>query len=142
MAGGESTPGGPALQGARGPPLSPFNAGFRLVAGSVAEDRFFFASEDTLASTISRFNHYVALAELRDVVCSNLGAFEGSVLAIQAGLGFGVLLRDVFPQMPLAQITLIENPDFGHVDFQVNPDHNHLLDRPIAQWLKGDVTQD
>lgn len=128
-----------------GPPASPFNAGFRLVAGSVAEDRVFFASEDILASTISRFNHYVALAELRDVVCSqagdmtftgNLGAFQGSVLAIQAGLGFGDLLQDVFPLMPNATITLLENPDFGHVDFQVNPDHKHLLDKPIAQWLK------
>lgn len=134
-----------------GPPASPFNAGFRLAAGSVAENRFFFASEDILASTISRFNHYVALAELRDVVCSqagdttftaNLGAFQGVVLAIQAGLGFGALLQDVFPLMPLAQITLLENPDFGHVDFQVNPDHKHLLDKPIAQWLKGDVPQD
>jgi pimeloyl-ACP methyl ester carboxylesterase len=136
---------------APGPPASPFNAGFRLVAGSVAEDRFFFASEDILASTIRRFNHYVAVAELRDVVCSqagdatftgNLGAFQGSVLAIQAGLGFGALLQDVFPLMPNADIALIQSSDFGHVDFQVNADHQHLLDKPIAQWLKHDVGQD
>src|SRR5262245_33826544 len=38
------------------------NASFRRVAGSVAENSFFFASEDILASTISRFNHYLALA--------------------------------------------------------------------------------
>src|SRR5262249_50151031 len=97
-----------------GPPASPFNAGFRLVAGSVAENRFFFASEAILASTIDRFNHYVAVAELRDVVCSqagdptftsNLSAFRGSVLAIEAGLGFGALLQDVFALMPHADIT-------------------------------------
>jgi len=134
-----------------GPPASPFNAGFRLAAGSVAEDRFFFASEDILASTISRFNHYVAVAELRDVVCSqagdptftgNLGAFDGAVLAIEAGLGFGALLEDVFPLMPLADITLLQNPSFGHVDFQVNPDHDKILDQPVIQWLKHNVAQD
>jgi pimeloyl-ACP methyl ester carboxylesterase len=134
-----------------GPPASPFNAGFLLVAGSVSENRFFFASEDILASTISRFNHYVALAELRDVVCSqagdptftsNLGAFDGAVLAIEAGLGFGALLEDVFALLPLADITLLQNPSFGHVDFQVNPDHETILDEPIIQWLKHNVARD
>jgi pimeloyl-ACP methyl ester carboxylesterase len=134
-----------------GPPASPFNAGFLLVAGSVPENRFFFASEDILASTISRFNHYVAVAELRDVVCSqagdptftsNLGAFDGAVLAIEAGLGFGALLEDVFALLPLADITLLQNPSFGHVDFQVNPDHETILDEPIIQWLKHNVARD
>jgi pimeloyl-ACP methyl ester carboxylesterase len=134
-----------------GPPTSPFNPGFLLAAGSVAEDRFYFASEDILASTISRFNHYVAVPELRDVVCSqagdltftgNLGAFDGAVLAIEAGLGFGALLQDVFALMPLADITQLQNPSFGHVDFQVNPDHETILDAPIIQWLKHKVARD
>lgn len=131
-----------------GPPTSPFNAGLQLVAGSVAEDRLFFASEAIVASTITRFNHYVAVAELRDVVCSQAGdttftshlpAFTGSVLAIEAGLGFGALLEDVFPLMPQAEIVLLQNPDFGHVDFQVHPNHKQLLDTPISQWLKHSV---
>lgn len=131
-----------------GPPASPFNPGFRLVAGSMAEDRFFFASEVILASTISRFNHYVAVAELRDLVCSqagdttftsNLGAFDGAILAIASGLGFGALIEDVFPLIPQAAITLLSKPAFGHVDYQVSPQHKHLLDQPLAHWLRHEV---
>jgi hypothetical protein len=36
----------------------------------------------------------------------------------------------------------LEHPDFGHAEFQVNPAHQHLLDKPMARWLEGDVPQD
>jgi hypothetical protein len=66
---------------------------------------------------------------------------DGSVLAIGAGLGFGALLDDVFALMSLADIILLQNPNFRHVDFQVNPDHKKLLAKPITQWLKYIVAQ-
>ena len=114
--------------------------------GSLAEDRLFFASEERIYENIlATFNNYTPFVTARDVSCSlagvetdyvdNLGAFQGAVLAIGGGRGFGPYLDD-----QLAQFTgtmdkvLILEPEFGHIDHFMTPDHREFAEKPIFDW--------
>ena len=89
-----------------GPPQSIFPTGFVLVAGSVSENRFFFASENRINSQVLHFNFYTANGTIRDVVCSfagdpsfvsHLASYTGPLLSFQLGRGFGTLANDPLP---------------------------------------------
>jgi len=57
------------------PPLSPTTPrpGYQFLAGSVAEDRFFFANESLIHASIAEFVDYVANRTIRDVSCGLAG---------------------------------------------------------------------
>lgn len=127
-------------------PISMPTPGYIQMNGSLAEDRLFFASEERIFENIlDRFNNYTPVVVARDVSCSlagietkygdNLGAFQGAVLAIGAGRGFGPYLDD---QLALftgtTDKTLLLEPDFGHIDHYMTPDHREFAERPIYDW--------
>lgn len=129
-------------------PVSMPVPGYVTVAGSFGEDRFFFASEDRLLeNVVGTFNNYVPNALVRDVSCAlagvdathtgNLGAFNGSVLMIGGGLGFGGFMQDQLAAFTGASdATLLVEPGFGHVDHFMSPQHRRFAEFPILDWLR------
>lgn len=118
-----------------------------LVAGSLAEDRFFYASEDRYTrNVVGTFTNYAPTALLRDIPCSlagldtthtgNLGAFTGSVLMIGGGHAFGAYMQDQLDAFTGASDkALLLEPEFGHVDHFMSPHHRQYVEYPILQWL-------
>lgn len=114
--------------------------------GSLAEDRLFFASEPRLFdNVVDRFNNYTPVVTTRDVSCSlagvetdyvdNLGAFQGALLAIGGGRGFGPWLDDQLGQFTgTADKTYLLEPAFGHIDHFMTEDHREFAERPIYEW--------
>jgi pimeloyl-ACP methyl ester carboxylesterase len=125
-------------------PLTP-RPGFFSLAGSVAEDRFFYANESLVHANIAQFIDYTAIAMLRDLNCSlagdttftgNLQNFTGPVLMFAAGNGFGTGMLDTANLMTSANVTLNYNELYGHVDYVFSIDHLLELERPILSWLQ------
>ncbi|MCB1057786.1 MAG: hypothetical protein KDD11_19980 [Acidobacteria bacterium] len=119
--------------------------GYVLVNGDPAQDRFFFASEPRLYTNVASFNNYSPVALVRDVSCSlagletsyvdNLGAFTGPVLAIGGGHGFGAYMQPNLDLFGSSDVTLLLEPDFGHIDHFMTADHRDYVERPILRWL-------
>ncbi len=133
-----------------GPPQSLFPNGAILAAGSVAENRFFFASENVLNNSIARFDYYVTNAELADVVCSfagettftnNLSNFNGAVLAFEATAGFGPFVEQQLALFTNADDSLVVFNGFGHTDPVMLPNRKKHLDKPIIRWLRTEVSK-
>jgi pimeloyl-ACP methyl ester carboxylesterase len=140
------------VAGMTAPPLSPLGPrpGFYQLAGSLAEDRFFFANEALVHANIAQFVDYLALRTLRDLNCglagdqtytSNLAAFTGPVLMFAAGHGFGSGMNDTANLLTNAQVTLLSNPVYGHVDYVFSTNHEKEFEKPVLKWLKDEVYQ-
>ena len=130
------------------PPLSPatFRPGFFNFAGSVEEDRLFFANEALVHANIAQFVDYVALATWRDLLAGlsgdrtytdNLDAFSGPVIMFAAGGGFGPAMQDTAGLMTSANVTFIFNGDYGHVDFVLSAKHHQEFEKAILNWLQA-----
>ncbi len=129
-------------------PISMPVPGYIALAGSLPEDRFFFASEDRLLeNVVGTFNNYAPNVLVRDISCAlagidtthtgNLGAFTGSVLMIGGGKAFGGYMQDQFDAFTgTSDKTLLLEPDFGHVDHFMSPFHRRFVERPILRWLR------
>lgn len=126
-------------------PFTMATPGYVLMAGSLAEDRLFFASEERLRESIERFNAYVPYAVVRDIDCSlagnettfvaNLGSYTGKVLAIGGGHGFGPYMPGQLAQLTQAAgVTFLLEPDFGHIDHFLTADHRRYVEDPIYHW--------
>ncbi len=114
--------------------------------GSLAQDRFFFASEARVyENVVGRFVNYSPVAAVRDVSCSlagtetkytdGLAAFHGAVLAIGGGRGFGPYLDDQLAQFTgTTDKTYLLKPGFGHIDHFMTPNHRDFVERPIFEW--------
>ena len=129
------------------PPLSPLSPrpGYFNLAGSVVEDRFFFADESLVHGSLAGFNDYTTLRSLRDLNCGlagettfngNLGSFSGPVIMFSAGHGFGSAMLDTAALMTSANVTIKSRADYGHVDYVFSTNHVHELEQPIMKWLK------
>ena len=128
-------------------PISMPVPGYILVAGSFAEDRFFFASEERyLENILGTFNNYVPIAVVRDISCAlagidtthtgDLGSFTGSVLMIGGGRAFGGFMQDQLDAFTAAaDRALLVEPEFGHVDHFMSPRHREFVELPIREWL-------
>ena len=127
-------------------PVSMPVPGYVQMAGSLAEDRLFFASEPRLFENVGQFNSYVPVRLVRDVSCalagrdarhvSNLGSFTGSVLAIGGGRGFGPFMPDQLARFTSAEVTFLLEPDFGHIDHFMTEDHRAFVERPVLEWAE------
>ena len=126
-------------------PISMPVPNYVFLAGSPAEDRFFFASEPRFfESVLSTFNNYVPIEVVRDVSCSlagvetrytnNLGAFTGSVLAIGGGHAFGSFMQDNLALLGSHDQTFLLQPGFGHVDHFMTARHRQFVEEPIFAW--------
>jgi pimeloyl-ACP methyl ester carboxylesterase len=133
------------------PPLSPTTPrpGYAFLAGSVAEDRFFYASEPLVHANIRGFVDYVATRTIRDVSCgmagertfsNNLQNFGGAVIIFAGGRGFGTGMTDTAGLLSSARITLNYKEDYGHVDHVFSTRHLHEVEHPILAWLLHDVS--
>ncbi len=129
-------------------PLSPTTPrpGYFFLAGSVAEDRFFFVNEPLIHANIATFVDYVANRTVRDVNCGlagertftdNLDSFDGPVIVFAGGNGFGTAMTDTANLMTSATITLNFNAAYGHVDHVFSNNHLHEVEHPILQWLQS-----
>jgi pimeloyl-ACP methyl ester carboxylesterase len=129
------------------PPLSPTTPrpGYNFLAGSVTEDRFFFANESLVHANIAMFVDYVANRTIRDVSCglagertfsNNLHNFTGAVIIFAGGNGFGTGMIDTANLMTSAQVTLDFKEEYGHVDHVFSNNHLHEVEHPVLKWLK------
>ena len=128
------------------PPLSPTTPrpGYQFLAGSVAEDRFFFVNEPLIHASISVFVDYVANRTIRDVSCglagertfsNSLHNFTGSVIVFAGGTGFGTSMTDTANLMTSAEVTVNFRPEYGHVDYVFSNDHLHEVEHAVLKWL-------
>ena len=128
------------------PPLSPTTPrpGYQFLAGSVAEDRFFFVNEPLIHANIAVFVDYVANRTIRDVSCglagertfsNNLDQFTGSVIVFAGGTGFGTSMIDTANLMTSAEVTINFRQEYGHVDYVFSYNHLHEVEHPILKWL-------
>lgn len=129
------------------PPLSPTTPrpGYNFLAGSVAEDRFFYANEALVHANIARFVDYVATQTIRDVSCglageqifsNNLHSFNGAVIMFAGGTGFGTGMTDTANLMTSAKVTLNFKEEYGHVDHVFSNNHVQEVEHPVLKWLK------
>ena len=125
-------------------PLAPLPGYFNL-AGSAAEDRFFFANESLVHLNIAQFLDVTPIRTLRDLTAglagdrtynNNLQNFTGPVIMFAAGHGFGPPMLSTAQLMTSANITLNSNESYGHVDYFFTPNHREELERQIRNWLK------
>lgn len=132
------------------PPVTPTTPrpGYFFLAGSVAEDRYFFADEPLVHANINTFVDYVANRTVRDVSCglagertftSNLQSFDGPVIMFGGGHGFGPEMLETAGLLSNAELTTNFNADYGHVDHVFSKHHLHEVEHPILAWLLHDV---
>lgn len=132
------------------PPVGPVTPrpGYAFLAGSVAEDRFFYADEALVHANIAGFVDYMAIRTIRDVSCSlagdrtfsaNLGSFEGPVLMIAGGHGFGPEMLETRELLTNASVTVEYKEDYGHVDHVFSKKHLQEVEHPVLAWLLHDV---
>jgi hypothetical protein len=127
-------------------PISLPVPGYILNAGSLEEDRFYFADESRYYETLHRFVSYMPNPATRDISCalaglddrhtSNLGSYTGSVLIIGAGQGYGEYLEDQLEVFGSADKTLLIQPEFGSIDGFMSPQHRAYIERPILRWMR------
>lgn len=128
------------------PPLSPLapRPGYYNLAGSVTEDRFFYANESLVHANLATFFDYTPIRSLRDLNCglagettftNNLGSFNGPVIMFAAGHGFGPAMFSTAQLMTSANVTINFNQEYGHVDPMFANNHLHDLEHPIHTWL-------
>ena len=128
------------------PPLSPLapRPGYFNLAGSVAEDRFFYANESLVHANLAGFVDYTTIRSLRDLNCglagettftNNLGSFNGPVIMFAAGHGFGSAMVDSASLMSSADVTMNFREEYGHVDYMFSTNHLQELEHPIWNWL-------
>lgn len=128
------------------PPLSPLSPrpGYYNLAGSVAEDRFFYANESLVHANLATFYDYTPIRSLRDLSCglagettftNNLGSFSGPVIMFIAGHGFGSAMFSTAQLMTSATVTINFEQDYGHVDYPFSQDHVQQFEHPILNWL-------
>lgn len=127
-------------------PVSQPVPGYVFMAGDPVAGEFEFASFERAITDVERFVDYQPFALVRDVSCSlagvetayvdGLGAFGGRVLGIGGGLGFGAYMQDNLDLFTGAETELLLEPDFGHIDHFVTPDHRQFVERPILDWLR------
>lgn len=132
------------------PPVGPITPrpGYFFLAGSVAEDRYFFADEPLVHANINTFVDYVPNRTVRDVNCSlagdrtftsNLQSFHGPVIMFGGGHGFGPEMAETAGLLSNAQVTTNFKADYGHVDHVFSTKHMHEVEHPILAWLLHDV---
>jgi pimeloyl-ACP methyl ester carboxylesterase len=132
------------------PPVGPITPrpGYYFLAGSIAEDRFFYADEALVHANIAGFVDYVANRTIRDVSCSlagertftdNLESFDGPVLMIAGGHGFGPEMLDTKELLTNANVTVNFKEDYGHVDHVFSTEHLQEVEHPVLAWLLQDV---
>jgi pimeloyl-ACP methyl ester carboxylesterase len=132
------------------PPVGPITPrpGYFFLAGSVAEDRFFYADEPLVHANIATFVDYVANRTVRDVSCSlagertftdNLQSFTGPVLMIAGGHGFGPEMLDTKALLTNADVTLEFKEEYGHVDHVFSTKHMSEVEHPVLAWLMREV---
>jgi pimeloyl-ACP methyl ester carboxylesterase len=133
---------------APGPVTEPV-PGYVLLGGDLAQEEFFFASEERLTTNVlTTFNDYVPVPILRDIPCAlagldtthidDLDSYTGAVLMIGGGRAFGGAMQDQLDAFTGASSReLLLEPDFGHVDHFMSPHHRRYVERPILRWLRG-----
>ena len=132
------------------PPVGPVTPrpGYNFLAGSVAEDRFFYADEALVHANIAGFVDYTATRTIRDVSCGlagertfsgDLGSFEGPVLMVGGGHGFGPEMLETKELLTNASVTVEYNEDYGHVDHVFSTRHLQEVEHPVLAWLLREV---
>lgn len=130
---------------APGPVSGPL-PGYIQLAGDPVADALTFADEARLIENVGYFVNYVPNLLVRDVSCSlagsetgyvsNLGAFTAPVLGIGGGRAFGPAIVDVVSRFGSTDVTLLIEPEFGHVDHFFSPQHRTYVERPILRFLQ------
>jgi len=129
------------------PPLSPPTPrpGYIFLAGSIEEDRFFFANEALVHANIREFVDYVPTRTFRDLNCGlagemtftgNLQGFAGPVIMFAGGRGFGTGMNDTAGLLSSAQVTMNFREEYGHVDYVFSNNHLHEVEHHILKWLR------
>ncbi len=125
--------------------------GYIQMNGSVAQDRLFYAVEERVYENVGNFVSYFPLPLVRDISCSlagtetdytsNLGNYEGAVLMIGGGRGFGPYMDDQLALFGGTDKVIRLEPNFGHIDHFMSRWHRAYVERPIYQWARRIFSQ-
>jgi pimeloyl-ACP methyl ester carboxylesterase len=132
------------------PPVSPTTPrpGYAFLAGSVEGDSLTYADEALVHANIRGFVDYVATRTIRDVSCglagettysNNLHSFDGPVLMLAGGRGFGPEMLDTKALLTNASVTVDYREDYGHVDHVFSTRHMQEVEHPVLGWLLREV---
>jgi pimeloyl-ACP methyl ester carboxylesterase len=132
------------------PPLTPTTPrpGYFFLAGSVEEDRFFYADEPLVHASIRGFVDYVATRTIRDVSCGlagettfsdNLHSFTGPVIMFAGGRGFGTGMTDTAALLSSSKLTLDYREEYGHVDHVFSTRHLQEVEHVVLKWLQREI---
>ncbi len=131
-------------------PLTP-RPDYAMMAGDPWADQLFFASDALALANIATFADYLSIRMVRDVDCAlageptltdGLAAFQGPVLMMTGGHGFGHGMLDTAALMTGATVTIHHEPDYGHMDHFFNEGRREVLEEPILEWLEDQVFPD
>ena len=135
---------------APGPATTPV-PNYALAIGDFQTSTLAFADAARLLADIREFSSYSPNAAVRDISCSlagtdttytnNLHAFQGSVLAIGGGRGFGPYMQDNLNLFSNAHVSFLLTEPFGHVDhiFLPTPLHRLYVELPILTWFNRHI---
>ncbi len=117
--------------------------GYRLATGD--ESGLKYSWIPYAAYLIKVMNDYSPSAVFRDLTCGlsgskkwigNLNNFTGPVLAIFEEHGFGRHGAENLSLLGSTNVSYIFHKDYSHIDSYANPDRQHVINRPIIEWLK------
>lgn len=108
---------------------------------------FVYTDQARLERVGPLFDNYASVAALRDLHCGlagrdttyvdNLDAFEGDVLVLVEGTGFGPAMFDTAALFENARsVTIDSNPEFGEADPYFHERWEQVLYRPLRRWMR------
>ena len=116
-----------------------------LLAPDATHTQFEFAHFPRLVANVQQnMNDVEGVPAFRDGVCAfagdrtftaNLANYRGPIFAIQEGLAFGGYMAETLALTGSNDITIVDNPAFGHFDSHVNADQVNRVQTPILNWL-------
>jgi pimeloyl-ACP methyl ester carboxylesterase len=130
------------------PQIGPFwqTPGFVRCAGSVEQDRFYFCDDRRVYAHTRLFGAYFTTRVIRDLTCSlageptftaNLAAFDAPVYLMGGGQSFAAQNRDLAGILGSTDVTLLEEPEFGHADHWFTARHRRYVELPLLHWLNA-----
>lgn len=136
------------------PPPSPVSGGipnFSLVRGDVVGNEFIYGTDErVIGNILGTFMDYTSIRKLRDLNCSlsgdgefisNLDSYHKPVLMLESGRGFGPYMGDQVDLMGTApgDVEVHLEPDYGHVDLYMDPNHRDLVEDVIIAWIENEI---
>jgi pimeloyl-ACP methyl ester carboxylesterase len=121
--------------------------GYTYAAGDMVNG-LYYTDEDMLFPFAMQINDYEPIGIFRDYMCglagertftNRLELYNGPILSMQAGLGFGSYAEDNLALFGTTDITRYIQPEFGHSDFGTPKNYTDIICKPIWAWMEQNI---